>query len=143
MSSGGSTSDATITVVVADANDLRVQRIFARSGALDELPTVGGTTVVFEGTGIGRESRPVFPFRRRRCGLSESADSMSTETPPKVSKRDQLERARRRQPFQGKERLRLVFMALGLVAAIGIFLWLRSSLGKSGDPEDVPEIETE
>ena len=68
---------------------------------------------------------------------------MSTETPPKVSKRDQLERARRRQPFQGKERLRLVFMALGLVAAIGIFLWLRSSLGKSGDPEDVPEIETE
>ena len=68
---------------------------------------------------------------------------MSTETPPKVSKRDQLERARRRQPFQGKERLRLVFMALGLVAAIGIFLWLRSSLGKSGDPENVPEIETE
>ena len=54
MSSGGSTSDATITVVVADANDLRVQRIFARHGTLDELPTVGGTTVLFEGTGVGR-----------------------------------------------------------------------------------------
>ena len=54
MSSGGKTSDATLTVVVADANDLRVQNISSRRDALDELPTVGGTTVVFEGTGIGR-----------------------------------------------------------------------------------------
>ncbi|MCH2100640.1 MAG: hypothetical protein MK209_01765 [Planctomycetes bacterium] len=68
---------------------------------------------------------------------------MSTDTPPRQSKRDQLERARRRQPFQGKDRLRLAFMALGLFAAIGIFLWLRAGLDKKGDPDKVPEIGTE
>ena len=68
---------------------------------------------------------------------------MSKDTSPRPNKRDQLEHARRRQPFQGKERLRLVFMALGLMAAIGIFLWLRAGLNKKGDPNKVPEIDTE
>ena len=68
---------------------------------------------------------------------------MSKDTSPRPNKRDQLEHARRRQPFQGKERLRLVFMALGLMAAIGIFLWLRARLNKKGDPNKVPEIDTE
>lgn len=61
---------------------------------------------------------------------------------PKKSKRDQLEYARRRQPFQGKERLRLVFMAGGLLAAIGIFLWLNSGLKGKVDPELTPPTET-
>lgn len=68
---------------------------------------------------------------------------MSSEPPPKPSKRDELNRARRRQPFQGKERLRLVFMAGGLLAAISIFIWLRFGLDKTGDPDQVPEVGTQ
>lgn len=67
---------------------------------------------------------------------------MSSEPPLKPRKRDELDRARRRQPFQGKERLRLVFMAGGLIAAIAIFVWLRIGLDKKGDPDKVPEVAT-
>lgn len=56
----------------------------------------------------------------------------------KRSKREELERLRRRQPFQGKERLRLVFMVVGLAAAIGIFVWLQSGLSGDGDPNKTP-----
>jgi hypothetical protein len=68
---------------------------------------------------------------------------MSSEPPLKPRKRDELERARRRQPFQGKDRLRLVFMAGGLLAAIVIFVWLRFGLDKKGDPDQVPEVDTQ
>jgi hypothetical protein len=68
---------------------------------------------------------------------------MSSEPPLKPRKRDELERARRRQPFQGKDRLRLVFMAGGLLAAIAIFIWLRMGLDKKGDPDKVPEVGTQ
>ncbi len=68
---------------------------------------------------------------------------MSSEPPLKPRKRDELERALRRQPFQGKEKLRLVFMAGGLLAAIVIFVWLRIGLDKKGDPDKVPEVGTQ
>lgn len=68
---------------------------------------------------------------------------MSSEPPLKPRKRDELARARRRQPFQGKERLRLVFMAGGLIAVIGIFIWLRIGLQKEGDPNKVPKTITQ
>ena len=68
---------------------------------------------------------------------------MSSEPPLKPRKRDELARARRRQPFQGKERLRLVFMAGGLIAVIGIFIWLRIGLQKEGDPNKVPTTITQ
>ena len=48
-------SVATVEVRVADVNDAEVVAVRRKDGgALDELPSSGGTVVVFEGSGLGR-----------------------------------------------------------------------------------------
>ena len=55
MASGSGASNATISVIVTDANDLRVTHVFRLdNGPLDDLPTSGRTVIIFEGTGLGR-----------------------------------------------------------------------------------------
>ena len=49
------TSFASIDVLVEDANDVEVTSARREDGgALDELPSRGGTVILFEGTGLGR-----------------------------------------------------------------------------------------
>lgn len=65
---------------------------------------------------------------------------MSDPRESRPSKREQLAKMQRTQPFQGKERIRLVAMVGGLVFVIGLFLWIRfASGGDSGDPDAVAE----
>lgn len=51
---------------------------------------------------------------------------MTSSTPPKSSKREELERLKRRTPLQRRERVRLILMSAGLVLAVGIFLYIRT-----------------
>jgi len=60
------------------------------------------------------------------------------KSPQNESKREQLDRLRRQQALQGKERIRLVFMVGGLVFAIGLFLYIRLGVGEKVDSEQLP-----
>ncbi len=57
---------------------------------------------------------------------------MTSSTPPKLSKREELDRLKRRSPLQRRERVRLILMTAGLALAIGIFLYIRT---KTQPPE--------
>jgi hypothetical protein len=50
---------------------------------------------------------------------------MTSSTPPKPSKREELDRLKRRSPLQRRERIRLILMTAGLVLAIGIFFYIQ------------------
>ncbi|MBC8406744.1 MAG: hypothetical protein H8E15_16130 [Planctomycetes bacterium] len=51
---------------------------------------------------------------------------MTSSTPPKLSKKEELERLKRRGPLQRRERVRLVLLTAGLGLAIGVFLYIQN-----------------